>query len=66
MKVALIGATGNAGSRILAELSRRGHEVTAIVRNPDGVPTGAHVTARKGDVSDEGPCPSSWPATTSP
>jgi uncharacterized protein len=55
MKVALIGATGNAGSRILAELSRRGHEVTAIVRNPDRVPTEAHVTARKGDVSDEGP-----------
>jgi putative NADH-flavin reductase len=54
MKVALVGATGNAGSRILAELSRRGHEVTAIVRNPDKVPAEANVTARKGDVSDEG------------
>ena len=30
MKIALIGATGNAGSRILAELSRRGHHITAI------------------------------------
>ena len=54
MKVALIGATGNAGSRILAELSRRGHEVTAIVRNPEKVPVQPSVTARKGDVSDQG------------
>ena len=38
MKIALIGATGNAGSRILAELSRRGHSVTAIARNPQKVP----------------------------
>jgi putative NADH-flavin reductase len=53
MKVALVGATGNAGSRILAELSRRGHEVTAIVRNPEKVPAQANVTARKGDVSDK-------------
>ncbi len=54
MKVALIGATGNAGSRILAELSHRGHEVTAIVRNPEQVPVQPNVTARKGDVSDQG------------
>jgi putative NADH-flavin reductase len=53
MKVALVGATGNAGSRILAELSRRGHEVTAIVRNPEKVPSQANITARKGDVSDK-------------
>jgi putative NADH-flavin reductase len=53
MKVALVGATGNAGSRILAELSRRGHEVTAIVRNPEKVPAQANVTARKGNVSDK-------------
>lgn len=54
MKVALIGATGNAGSRILAELSHRGHEVTAIVRNPEKVPVQPNVTATKGDVSDQG------------
>ncbi|WP_028981721.1 NAD(P)-dependent oxidoreductase [Sporocytophaga myxococcoides] len=34
MKIALIGATGNIGSRILKEALNRGHEVTAIVRNP--------------------------------
>jgi len=38
MRVSLIGATGNAGSRILAELARRRYEVTAIVRHPERVP----------------------------
>ncbi len=33
MKIALIGASGNVGSRIAAELSSRGHEITAIARN---------------------------------
>jgi putative NADH-flavin reductase len=51
MKVSLIGATGNAGSRILAELARRGHHVTAIVRHPDKVPQFDGVTARKGDTN---------------
>lgn len=35
MKVALIGASGNVGSRILTELLNRGHEVTGIVRHPE-------------------------------
>ena len=52
MKVALIGATGNVGSRILEELFRRGHQVTAIVRNPERVPEKHGVTAKKGDVQD--------------
>jgi uncharacterized protein len=51
MKVSLIGATGNAGSRILAELARRGHHVTAIVRHPDKVPQLDGVTAQKGDAN---------------
>jgi putative NADH-flavin reductase len=52
MKIALIGATGNAGSRILAELSRRGHHVTAIARQPEKVPALPGVTPVKADVSD--------------
>ncbi|KRE16910.1 3-beta hydroxysteroid dehydrogenase [Bosea sp. Root381] len=52
MKVALIGATGHVGSRILAELVSRGHAVSAIVRNPEKVPAGPQVTAVKGDVFD--------------
>ena len=52
MKIALIGASGQAGSRILAELVARGHDVTAIVRNPEKVAAGPHVTAVKGDVHE--------------
>ena len=47
MKVALIGASGFIGSRLLAELSARGHAVTAIVRNPEKVAALAGVTAVK-------------------
>ena len=34
MKVALLGATGKAAARLIAELRRRGHEVTGIARRP--------------------------------
>jgi hypothetical protein len=37
MKIALIGASGNVGSRIAAELSARHHEITAIARKPAGI-----------------------------
>lgn len=53
MKVALIGATGRAGSSLLRELSERGHDVTAIVRHPEKVPALNNVTAKKGDVFDK-------------
>jgi uncharacterized protein len=53
MKVALIGASGQAGSRILAELVRRGHQVTGIARHPEKIAAGAGVTVKKGDVSDK-------------
>lgn len=33
MNVALLGATGKAAARLIAELRRRGHEVTGIARN---------------------------------
>ena len=53
MKIALIGATGNVGSEILKELVRRGHEVTAIVRNPEKIQAQVNVTPKKGDVFDQ-------------
>lgn len=53
MKIALIGATGFIGARLLAELTSRGHQVTAIVRNPEKVLPGAGVSARQGDVYDK-------------
>jgi putative NADH-flavin reductase len=52
MKIALIGATGRAGSEILAELSRRGHAVTAIARDPSKTPALPGVTAVKADAND--------------
>ena len=52
MKIALIGASGHAGSRILQELVGRGHEVTAIVRHPDKIPQHELVTPAKADIHD--------------
>jgi putative NADH-flavin reductase len=53
MKVALYGATGQAGSRILKELASRGHKVIAIARNPASLTErGPDVLVRKDDLSD--------------
>ncbi|HEY5224032.1 MAG TPA: NAD(P)H-binding protein, partial [Microbacteriaceae bacterium] len=35
MKIGIIGATGNAGRALYAEATKRGHEATGIVRDPD-------------------------------
>jgi hypothetical protein len=51
--VALIGASGRASSRILKELSDRGHTVTAITRNPEKIAAPPKVTAKRGDVWDK-------------
>jgi len=53
MKIAVIGASGNAGSRITTELASRGHTVTAIARNPGKIASQGNVTAVKGDVLDQ-------------
>lgn len=37
MKIAILGATGMAGSRIVAEALARGHRVTGIARKPEGL-----------------------------
>src|SRR5678816_1537284 len=53
MKIALIGATGYVGAAILQEALNRGHEVTAIVRNPEKLPAQPKLHAQKGDVYNE-------------
>ncbi len=53
MKIALIGASGFVGSALLKEAVRRGHAVTALVRNPGKVEQLAGVTAVKADVYDD-------------
>lgn len=52
MKVALIGATGNAGAELLKELASRGHEVTAIARNADKAAAAPGVTTKSMDAYD--------------
>jgi putative NADH-flavin reductase len=52
MKVALIGASGFVGSKILAEALHRGHEVTAIVRHPEKIQPDKNLNTKKADVLD--------------
>ncbi|BBK31260.1 hypothetical protein EDC65_1305 [Stella humosa] len=52
MKIAIVGASGQAGSRITAELSARGHSVTAIARDPGRIAPLPHVVPVAGDAAD--------------
>lgn len=52
MKVAVLGASGRAGSEITKELAARGHAVVAIARKPEAIPTAPGVTAVAGDAAD--------------
>jgi putative NADH-flavin reductase len=52
MKIALFGATGMIGSRILQEALRRGHEILAIVRHPEAVTAAPGVRSIHGDATD--------------
>jgi len=52
MKVVLYGASGMIGSRILKELVGRGHQVTAVVRDPARILQESGVTALRGDLLD--------------
>jgi putative NADH-flavin reductase len=51
MKLIIIGASGMVGSAVRDEALARGHQVTAIVRNPDRIAVkNPLLTVRKGDV----------------
>lgn len=53
MNIALIGATGTIGQRILREALNRGHHVTAIVRDPSRLTaSGGNLRVVQGDVLD--------------
>ena len=51
-KIAIIGATGRAGSQLLEEALRRGHSVTAIARNTDKLAARPNVTIKQVDALD--------------
>lgn len=52
MNVVVYGATGKSGSRIVAELLARNHNVVAVARNPAGLPAG--VKPVQDDLTDIG------------
>ncbi|WP_420996640.1 NAD(P)-dependent oxidoreductase [Cupriavidus sp. 30B13] len=52
MKIAIIGATGRVGTRLIDEALRRGHTVTAIARQADKLPAQPDLTTRNADVAD--------------
>jgi putative NADH-flavin reductase len=50
MEIAIVGATGNVGTRIVDEALRRGHHVTAISRNPGSTNNRARLRLIPGDA----------------
>jgi putative NADH-flavin reductase len=53
MKIAVFGAGGRIGSRIVREALNRGHDVTAIVRHPENYTLiHDHLKVAKGDLFD--------------
>ncbi|MFH9421043.1 NAD(P)-dependent oxidoreductase [Streptomyces sp. NPDC017529] len=52
-KIAIFGANGTIGSRVLDEALRRGHQVTAVVRDPAKISkTDPNLTVITGDILD--------------
>jgi uncharacterized protein len=51
-KIAIVGATGNVGTRLLEEALRRGHTVTALARDASKVQAREGVSATSVDVLD--------------
>jgi putative NADH-flavin reductase len=53
MRLLLVGATGSTGRALVAQALARGHEVTALVRNPDRLAIRhEHLRVVQGDVLD--------------
>ncbi len=51
MRITVFGAAGNVGRRVVAEALSRGHQVTAVVRDPARF-AGPPATVRRGDARD--------------
>lgn len=52
MRITVFGAAGRVGSRVVAEALARGHDVTAVVRNPARHQLGTAADVRAGDASN--------------
>lgn len=53
MNIAIFGATGRIGSRLLDEALARGHRVTAVAREPEKLAHREGLAALRGDLKDE-------------
>ncbi|MEU2174805.1 NAD(P)H-binding protein [Nocardia sp. NPDC019219] len=52
MKIAVVGANGMVGSRVIAEAVRRGHEIVAVFRRRPPTPLPPGISAVEGDAND--------------
>lgn len=52
MKIAIIGATGGTGKKVVERALELGHEVIAVARRPEVIGPVERLTVRKGDVFD--------------
>ncbi|MEK3786878.1 NAD(P)-dependent oxidoreductase [Paenibacillus sp. FSL K6-1230] len=52
MKIAVIGATGGTGKKVIECALGLGHEVIAVARRPEAISSTEGLTVRKGDVFD--------------
>src|SRR5262249_34044229 len=54
MRIGILGASGRTGKHLVEQAVAQGHQVTAIVRNPDGLASDLHGPVRsvKADVMD--------------
>lgn len=53
MKLAILGVTGNVGSKIAAEALSRNHEVLGLARNVSGVAPQPRLTVKAADLAQE-------------
>lgn len=55
MRIVVLGATGNVGSRFTTHATAAAHEVVAFARRPDAVPRSKGVTIVQGSAEDTAP-----------
>ena len=54
MKIAIIGASGQTGTELIAAALAKGHEIIGVARTPENIASNdPRVTKRKGDAFDE-------------
>ncbi|WP_438495193.1 NAD(P)-dependent oxidoreductase [Paenibacillus sp. IHBB 3054] len=52
MKIAIIGATGGTGRKVMERALELGHEVVAVARRPEVITPAERLSTRQGDVFD--------------